>query len=44
MCWQDDPFIKRYEELEVDVATYVCDLLDKMKDSVDLTPTDPAFL
>ncbi|KAK7113346.1 dual specificity mitogen-activated protein kinase kinase 4-like isoform X3 [Littorina saxatilis] len=41
----DESFIKRYEELEVDVATYVCDVLDKMKESgVDLTPTDPAFL
>ncbi|XP_076458593.1 dual specificity mitogen-activated protein kinase kinase 4-like isoform X1 [Babylonia areolata] len=40
----DDPFIKLYEELEVDVASYVCDVLDKMKDCVDLTPTDPDFL
>ena len=43
--FQEDPFIKRYEELDVDVASYVCDLLDKMRDyGEDYTPADTAFL
>nr|KAG5713753.1 hypothetical protein BaRGS_024380 [Batillaria attramentaria] len=39
----EDPFIRRYEELEVDVASYVCTVHDQMKDCVNLTPTDTSF-
>ena len=30
---QEDSFIKRFEEMEVDVATYVCSVLDQMSAS-----------
>jgi len=31
ICIQEHPFIKRHEELEVDVAGYVSNILDKMQ-------------
>ncbi|XP_033731087.1 dual specificity mitogen-activated protein kinase kinase 4-like [Pecten maximus] len=33
----EHPFIKRYEELEVDVASYVCSIQDQMRDSAHET-------
>ncbi|PVD34826.1 hypothetical protein C0Q70_06105 [Pomacea canaliculata] len=39
----DDPFIKLSEELEVDVASYVCCIHDQMKDCVSLTPTETSL-
>jgi mitogen-activated protein kinase kinase 4 len=37
---QKDPFIQMYEERHVDVATYVCRLLDQMPAS----PSSPMYV
>ncbi|OWF36059.1 dual specificity mitogen-activated protein kinase kinase 4-like [Mizuhopecten yessoensis] len=39
----EHPFIKRYEELEVDVASYVCSIQDQMRDSSHETDQQYAF-
>lgn len=39
-CLQRDPFIQMYEERPVDVAAYVCRLLDQMPAS----PSSPTYM